>query len=68
MAVVGTLQGASVMVAAASSFGMTDAADARSIDTAAVAALTAYPLRVLRASWNAAAGAEIGRASCRERV
>ena len=55
MAVVGTIQGASCMVAAGSSFGMTDAKAARDLDTAAIAGLTAYPVRVLRASWNTAA-------------
>jgi hypothetical protein len=44
------------MVAAGSSFGMTDATAARDLDTAAIAGLTAYPVRVLRASWNTAAG------------
>lgn len=57
MAVVGTLAGASCMVAAETSFGMVDSADARALDTSGIGALTAYSLRITRASFNAAAGA-----------
>lgn len=57
MAVVGTKQGASLLVAAESSFGSVDATAARDFDTTTIAGLTAYPMRVLRASWNTAAGA-----------
>ena len=57
MAVVGTIQGASLMVAAESSFGSVLSTAARELDTTTIAGLTAYPVRCLRASWNSAAGA-----------
>lgn len=57
MAVVGTIQGASLMVAAESSFGSVLSTAAREIDTSTITGLTAYPVRCLRASWNTAAGA-----------
>jgi hypothetical protein len=57
MAVVGTIQGASLMVAAESSFGSVLSTAARELDTTTIGGLTAYPVRCLRASWNSAAGA-----------
>lgn len=54
MASVGTLNGASCLIAAGTSYGMVDATDARALDAAGLAALTGYPLRLTRASFNAA--------------
>lgn len=54
---VGVIQGATCMVAAESSFGSIDATDARALDDAALAGLTAYPMRITRSSYTAAVGA-----------
>lgn len=57
MPVLGTENGAFCMIAEESTFGMPDAADARALDTASIGGLTAYPMRITRASFNSAAGA-----------
>lgn len=49
--------GATCMVAAESSFGSTDATDARALADATIGGLTAYSLRCTKDSWGSAAGA-----------
>lgn len=51
---VGVIQGATCMVAAEASFGSVSATDARELDDATIAGLTAYPFRITRASFTAA--------------
>lgn len=49
--------GATCMVAAESSFGSTDATDARALDDTTISGLTAYSLRTTKDSWGSSAGA-----------